>query len=163
MSKTLPRWRLAAPGLFMLLVGLGGCSGLPRSIVPPDVQLVSLSLIEATTDGQRFRLGFLLRNANDFPVPVQSVRFSARLGGEGVLTGESLGLTLPAGGEERLRVEVRTELVSSITRLLSLVQGPEDGLSYELAGRITLDGRPPRTLPFAHSGLVPLSASMGAR
>ena len=147
----------------IVLLGVGACSSVPRSIVPPEVQLVSLALVRATTEEQTFRVGFLLRNPNDFPIPVSSIDFSARLSGEGVLIGESQPVTLPALDEERLNVEVRTDIVSSMSRLLAAVQGPEDGLAYELVGRLRLGGRPPRTVPFTYSGLVPLSATMSTR
>lgn len=150
--------------LAISLLAVGACSSVPRSIVPPEVQLVSLSLVRATPQGQTFRVGFLLRNPNDFPIPIQGLEFSARLSGEGLLIGESLApATLPALGEERLRVEVQTDLVASMSRLIAVVQGPEEGLAYELAGRLRLDGRPPRSVPFAFNGLVPLSATMSTR
>ena len=145
-------------------LALAACSSVPRSVAPPEVELVGLSLLEATPDGQRFRVSLLLDNPNDIELPVQSIRFNARLGGEGILSGESLApLDLPARGRETLRLEVQTDLVSSVSRLLALVQGPGDAVPYEINGRLTLSGRTARSLPFSQSGSVPLSASMGAR
>lgn len=143
---------------------LGACSSVPRTVAPPEVDLIGLSLLEATPDGQRFRVSLLLENPNDIPLPLQAIRFNARLGGEGILSGESLApLELPARGRETLRLEIQTDLVSSVSRLLALVQGPGDGVPYEINGRVTLSGRTARSLPFSQSGSVPLSASMGAR
>lgn len=144
------------------LLGVCACSSVPRSVTPPQVQLVSLSLLEATADGQRFRVSLLLDNPNDVALPIRSVRFNARLAGEGILSGESLApLELPARSRETLRLEVQTDLVSSVSRLLAVVQGPDDGLAYELNGRLMLAGRPERPMPFSTSGTVPLTATMG--
>jgi LEA14-like dessication related protein len=154
-------WR---PGVFLgaSLLALFACSSVPRSVAAPEVQLVSLSLLESTADGQRFRVSLLLDNPNDVALPIRSVRFNARLGGEGILSGESLApLELPARGRETLRLEVQTDLVSSVSRLLAVVQGPDDGLAYELNGRLMLAGRPERALPFSTCGTVPLTATMG--
>jgi LEA14-like dessication related protein len=154
-------WRQALL-LGAALLSLFGCSGVPRSVAAPEVQLVSLSLLEATADGQRCRVGLLLENPNDVALPIRSVQFNARLGGEGILSGESLvPLELPARGRETLRVEILTDLVSSVSRLLAVVQGPDDGLVYELYGRLMLAGRPERAMPFSTSGTVPLTATMG--
>lgn len=144
------------------LLALAACSSVPRTVAPPDVRLVSLSLLEATGDGQRFRVSLSIDNPNDLALPIQSLRFNARLGGEGILSGESLEpLELPARGRETVRLEIETDLVSSVSRLLAVVQGPDDGLAYELNGRLMLAGRTERSLPFSTSGTVPLTATMG--
>jgi LEA14-like dessication related protein len=146
-----------------VLIGLtiAGCSSLPRVLTPPDVQLTSLALIRASADRQDFRLALRIVNPNPVPIPVEQLRFSVRLGGEGLLAGTSSNrMLLPARGEETLRLEVSTDLVSSIRRLLALAQGPEDHLAYELDGALVLDPRHRRTLPFRTRGQVPLSASM---
>jgi len=148
----------------LLMLALAACSGLPRTTAPPSVRLTSLSLVEATADGQRFRLGLWFENPNAYAVPIQSMRFNVRLGGQGVMTGESrTPLTLPALGTETLRLDIETNSVSSVSSLLALVQGPDDAIRYELNGRLVLASSMERTLPFSVSGLVPLSATMSTR
>jgi LEA14-like dessication related protein len=152
------------PIVLALLLTTTACSSLPRSTLAPDVKLESLSVVEVTADGQRFRLGLLLDNPNAYPLPIASLRFNVRLGGQGIMTGESRApLTIPALGTETLRLEIDTDLVSSVSRLLALVQGPDDGIRYELNGRLVLASGMDRTLPFSVSGIVPLSATMGGR
>jgi LEA14-like dessication related protein len=143
---------------------LTACSSVPRSLVSPQVELVSLSLMESTPELQRFRASLAIRNRNDAAVPVARLRFSVRLGGEGVLTGDSTApLTLAPLGQETLHLEVESDIVSSMSRLLALVQGPNDAIGYEINGQMTLAGRSQRQLRFSNRGLVPLSATLGTR
>ena len=54
-------------------------------------------------------------------------------------------------------VEIFSNLVSSATRLLAVVQGPANTLEYEVQGQLTLDVRLREPLGFYHRGQVPLS------
>lgn len=151
---------LVSAGLAAL--ALTACSSVPRSIAPPGAELVSLSLLEGTADGQRYRLGLLLQNANDVALPVRSLRFNLRLSGQGILTGESFEpFELAPGGSETITLVIQSDLVSSVSQLLSFVQGPDDRLAYELNGRLTLTGRPERSVPISMTGTVPLTATIG--
>ena len=133
------------------------CSATSRSIQPPRVELVGLSVLQPS---QRFRVSLLLTNPNAEPVPIEELRFSVRLAGEGRLTGNSSGpLIVPAQGEETLRVEVEGDMISSVSRLISLVQGPRGTLQYEIVGDMTTDRRSRNSFPFDSSGQVPLSTT----
>jgi LEA14-like dessication related protein len=144
------------------LIALGGCSSLPRDIVAPRVQMIGLSVIDASGTEQRFRVTLRLQNPNAVAIPIESLRFSARLAGQGVLMGDSAApVTLPARGTETVRVEVRTDLVSSLSSLLAVVRGPEDALPYEINGDLSV-GRS-RQFPFSYRGDVPLTATLGTR
>lgn len=150
--------------VIVLLMLSGACSSIPRQIAAPDLRVVALSLLDAGVDGQRFRVSLEVTNPNDFAVPVAELRFTLRLSGEGILNGLSEELRdLPARDSLTILVDVQTELVSSISRLLALAQGPDDAIAYEMNGQFALPTRAPRFLPFSVSGQVPLSASMGAR
>jgi LEA14-like dessication related protein len=156
--------RLVVGGVLAAAALVAACSSLPRALAPPAVELTGLSLLRATSDRQDFRVTLRIANPNPIPIPVEDLRFNIRLGGEGLLAGgTSSRMTLPARGEETLRLEVSTDLVSSIRRLLSLAQGPDDALSYELDGYIALDRRHRRTLPFRTRGEVPLTATMAVQ
>lgn len=150
-------WLAAALGLLA-----AGCSSLPRQLAPPQVELESLALVRAGADSQDFRLGLRITNPNPLPIPVELLRFSVRLGGEGLIAGNSAQrMVLPARGQETLRLEVSTDLVSSLRRLLALAEGPDDTLAYEIDGELVLDPRHRRSLPFRSRGRVPLTATMG--
>jgi LEA14-like dessication related protein len=148
--------------LVWMAVALAGCASAPRTLEPPEVQIVGLALMRASADEQRFRVSLRLDNPNPEAIPVQALEFRVRLAGAGLLDGRSAApFTLPALGSQTLRLEVSTELLSSVSRLLAVVQGPEDALSYELDGELQTARRFRPALPFHFRGRVPLTATMG--
>lgn len=145
-------------GICVCMLGLQACSSLPRQLAPPRAEVVELRLVQASFDGQRFAVRLDLFNPNPVPIPVRFVEFDIRLAGEGLLDGRSAApFTLPAGGSEVVEVEIFSNLVSSATRLLAVVQGPANTLEYEVQGQLTLDVRLREPLGFYHRGQVPLS------
>lgn len=144
-------------------LALAACGSVPRQIAPPRVQMVSVSLLEATVDHQRFEVMLDVDNPNAFDIPIDGIEFSARLSGQGVLIGRSNEpATLPGGGTEMLRVELTTELVSSFASLLSVVQGPDNAIPYELSGSLRVASGIDRRVRFSGSGQVPLRSAAGA-
>jgi LEA14-like dessication related protein len=143
------------------LVG-AGCAGVPLGADPPDVELVNLTLLESNPDAQHYALTFLISNPNPEPIPVEEIRYSVRLAGQGYLNGRSpTTVTLAGSGRQTLRVDLETDGVVSPARLSSFVQGPDNALPYELSGDLVIGGQPPRALPFAATGAVPFSISRG--
>ena len=134
-----------------------GCAGVSRSLVTPEVELVSLTVLGATTDTQRFALTFLVSNTNAEALQVQQIRYSVRLAGQGYLNGRSSAPVTLGPGRQTVRVELETDGVASISALLSLAQGPDNALAYELTGDLVLGSRPERLLPFTYDGDVPLN------
>jgi LEA14-like dessication related protein len=108
---------LMAGGVLLALAVVAACGSLPGALAPPVVELTGLSLLRAGSDRQDFRVTLRVANPNPIPIPVEDLRFNIRLGGEGLLAGgTSSRMTLPARGEETLRLEVSTDLMSSIRR-----------------------------------------------
>lgn len=138
------------------------CTSLARTLEAPTVRLQSLALLPPAEDGQRVAVRLRVDNPNALAMPVTGIEFRVRLGGDGLLSGRSQDpIVVPAQGSETVVVEVGTELVSSVSRLVALVQGPASALGYELTGELALD-RPFRSLePFSARGEVPLSMSAG--
>jgi LEA14-like dessication related protein len=142
----------------LLAMAMIGCGTVARSQQPPTVQLVGLTLLEATADGQHYRVRLLFENPNAVPITVSRMTFRVRLAGEGYVRGESsTPLSIEPGARETLGVDVTSEVVSSLSRLMALVQGPEHALPYEIAGDLYLDSRRPTPYSFRASGQVPLS------
>jgi LEA14-like dessication related protein len=142
----------------IVLALLVGCSGLPRTLETPSVRLLSLSLLDASSSSQRFGVRLLVENPNAFALPIENFDFEVRLAGEGLLIGRSIAeFTLPANGQEIVTAEITSDLVSSVSRLFALLQGPAGALAYELTGDLVLAGslRPP--LNFSSRGEAPLS------
>ena len=143
--------------LLLAAVWLAGCSSLPRQLAPPQVELAELRLLQASFDGQRFAIRLVLNNPNPVPIPIRGVDFDVRLAGEGLLEGRSLSpFTMPARGSSSVDIEVFSNLVSSVSRLLTYVQGPANGLEYEVQGELSLDVPLREPIGFYNRGLVPL-------
>ena len=143
--------------LLFFATGLVACSSLPRQLAPPQIELVELRLLQASFDGQRFAIRLLLNNPNPVPIPVRALDFDVRLAGEGLLDGRALSaFTLPARGSSSVDVEVFSNLVSSVSRLMTFVQGPTNGLEYEIQGELELDVPLREPIGFYHRGVVPL-------
>ena len=162
-------WRALAskPGLRtvsgrLVLIGallgvLAACGTTARS-APPGVEVVGLTLIESSPSQQRYRVRLMFANPNAEAITIARLSFRIRLAGEGYLRGQSATpLEVPAGGRDALGVEVSSEVVSSLSRLMALVQGPEHALPYEIAGELYLAGRRGTPYSFRASGQVPLA------
>jgi hypothetical protein len=79
-------------------VAVGACAGVPLSVAAPEVELVNLTILDETAGKQRFALTFLISNSNAEPIPVEQIRYSVRLAGQGYLNGSSpTSVTLAAG------------------------------------------------------------------
>jgi LEA14-like dessication related protein len=133
---------------------IAGCAStsVPRSIVAPEVELVNLTVLGP----QRFALTLLISNSNPGPIPVEEVRYSVRLAGQGYLNGrETRSLVLAPSARQTLRIELTTDGVSSAAALLALVR--DDSLDYELNGDLVVDSRRERLIPFAFDGEVPFA------
>jgi len=136
------------------------CTSMPDAAETPSVQVTGLSLIEASDNSQRFIVSLLLENPNSVPMVFRGIEFNVRLSGEGFIEGGSQEpLLLSANGRKTMRIDVRSEFVSSVSRLISYLQGPESTIPYQLEGEFALDTRPPRFLSFEFEGRVPLLMS----
>jgi len=155
---------VAAALLACIGVAVSACVSTPRSLVAPEVQLVGLSLLGVSADSQRFRVDLAVTNPNEVTIPIERLSFSVRLAGSGVMSGRSLSpFELASGESTTLQLEVTTNLVSSVSRLLSLLQGPADAIQYDLDGLVTLSRGLNPTFPFSRRGEVPLSMPAGLR
>ena len=111
-----------------------------------------------------FALSLQLVNPNDAEIPVVSLDFDIRLGGEGRLIGEhSTAFTLPARGSETLEIEVFSGTVSSASRLLAFAEGPDNALTYEFHGELVLDASLREPLEVFRRGQVPLTIAAEAQ
>lgn len=144
--------------LFVCAAVVAACATLEGGLEPPQVRLTGLSLVEASAASQRFELALEVQNPNPIPFPVEELAVSVRLGGAGLLDGRSSApFVLPAREAATVRIEVESDIVSSVSRLLSLAQGPNSALAYELNGRVTPARGLRAQIPFSTRGEVPLA------
>ena len=122
----------------------------------PEVRLAELSIDSIGLFEQRYRLGLRMRNPNDRALDVESLRFDLTLAGRSFADGVTTeGFTLPAGGEERVEVVVRSDLGSVLDLLSDWVDG-ERALPYRLSGDARLAGWGGITVPFSRDGRLEL-------
>jgi LEA14-like dessication related protein len=126
-------------------------------IVPPRVSVQTLAALPSSTP-QRFRVTLLIDNLNTEPMVIRGIEFKLRLANEGILDGNNaLALTVEALDRQTLTLDLRSDIVSSLSRLMAFVRGPDDSLSYEIYGKVTLGRKLKDVMPFTFSGDVPLT------
>jgi hypothetical protein len=127
-----------------------------RGSAAPRITVQSLEPLPPSAGQQRFRVTLLIDNQNTESLRVRGIDFKLRLANEGIIDGQAGGdITIEALDQHLLDLELGSEIVSSLSRLLSFVVGPENTLPYEIYGTVTVDRRL-RQLPFSARGQVPL-------
>jgi LEA14-like dessication related protein len=126
-------------------------------LAPPQITVQALAASRSATP-QRFRVTLLIDNLNTEPLVINGLEFKLRLASEGLIDGEAFQpMTIPPLDRQTLTLDVRSDIVSSVSRLQSFTSGPSNSLSYAIYGKITLDRRMKGVLPFSYSGDVPLT------
>jgi hypothetical protein len=136
---------------------LASCAATPETLTPPRIEVVGLHALKSTAERQHFQVSLLIDNLNTEPLEIADIRFTLRLAGEGQLQGKSGPVTVPALTRETIRLDVDSDIVSSLSRLLAVVQGPSNALPYEIYGNVISTRRFQKPMQFAFSGEVPLS------
>jgi hypothetical protein len=145
--------------LIALTLALPGTAAKRQTLVPPLITVQNIVALSSSTP-QRFRITLLIDNVNTEPLAIRVIDFKLRLASEGIIDGRSnVALSVDALHQERLTLELSSDIVSSLSRLMSFVQGPGDALPYEIYGRLTLERRMQKELPFATKGEAPLAMS----
>ena len=153
--------RIVAAVIAAVLLGSApiGSAFAQRQVTGLQIVLQSLEPLQSTGRGQRFRVALLIDNMNTEPLKIRDIEIKVRLADEGIIDGNTGAFTIAALDQQTLNLEVSSEIVSSLSRLLSFVQGPENALPYELFGKVTLDGWRMEPLQFTSHGQVPLVLS----
>jgi hypothetical protein len=128
-------------------------------VVPPRITVQAVAALPSSTP-QRFRVTLRFDNLNAEPLTIKAVEFKLRLANEGIIDGDSYVPTIVGALEQQdVTLELKSDIVSSLSRLQAFVRGPANTLPYEIYGRVTLDRRPKSRaeVPFNSSGDVPLT------
>jgi hypothetical protein len=140
-----------------LTLTLLGCAAAPAAVTAPQIRVVNLRPLGATARGQRFQVDLYIDNNDPEPIAIKEIRFTLRLAGEGLLSGKSQPVTVPALSQQIVQVQLESDTISSLSRLQGVVQGPANALPYEIFGNVILDRRFQNQLPFTATGEVPFS------
>lgn len=145
----------------LVLAFLGNATPLSAAkrqpIVVPRITVQNVLALSSATP-QRFRVTLRIDNVNTEPLAIRRLDFKLRLADEGIVDGATTApLTIAALDSQQLTLELSSDIISSLSRLLAFVQGPANTLPYEIYGRVTLSRM--KELPFSVSGQVPLAMS----
>lgn len=149
-ARHIPRNRVPAAVLtaVLLVLALGGCVSRPAV----DVALVGLAPVDATLFEQRLRLDLRLQNFGQRALSATGFEVTLYVNGQRLASGvDSGGFQIERLGETRISAVVSTSLFDVARQLLALQE--RENFSYELAGRVYLDGWP-RSLPFRRGGEI---------
>jgi LEA14-like dessication related protein len=130
-----------------------------QPLAPPRITVQALAALPSSSP-QRFRVTLSIDNPNTEPVTVKAIEFKLKLASEGIVDGDSYGLVVVGALEQQsVTLELKSDIVSSLSRLQAFTRGPSNKLAYEIYGKVTLDRRPKvkSELPFSASGDVPLT------
>jgi LEA14-like dessication related protein len=134
------------PYLLLVCAVLAGCA--TRS--PPELMLVGLAPVQSTYDEPRIRLDFRVLNPSDRALVVKGVDLRLAVNDVDLARGvDGHGFELPAFGEARASVEITASILKLVRLLLTLPNA--EAFTYELSGRLHLDGFP-GTVPIRRSG-----------
>jgi LEA14-like dessication related protein len=125
---------------------LAGCA----TQSPPELMLVGVAPAESTYNEPRIRLDFRVLNPGRKPIVVKGVDLKLEVNDVDLARGvDGHGFELPAFGEARGSVEVTASILKLLRLLLTLPDA--EAFTYELSGRLHLDGFP-GTVPISRSG-----------
>ena len=127
-----------------------------RGIAPPRVTVTSLEPLPAAGTENRFRAVVLIDNMNTEQLRLRGIEFKLRLADQGIVDGAIGALTIEALHQETVTIELGSEIVSSLSRLLSFVEGPDNLLPYEIYGHLTFARGRLDPMSFSGRGHVPL-------
>lgn len=148
-------------GLMMLagVVPLGSATA-QRGTIPPRVTVQSLVALPQSAGPQAFRVSVTIDNIGTEPLKIRGFEFKLRLADQGILDGLSQSpLTIEALDRQTVTLDLRSDILSSVSRLMSFVRGPGNALPYEIYGTLTPDRRLKEPIVFAAAGEVPLTVA----
>jgi LEA14-like dessication related protein len=161
MSTSQKRFTLIILGAFtmlLVLASLSGCETLQSQVEQPTVKLAGISLVEAGLVQQVYGVTLEVENPNGFTLPIKGVNYAVKVGGQEFATGLTpSGFSIPAKGSNQVQVEVRTNLLESISHLGRMLSGNPKELDYELSGDIQIDMPLVGPIPFNQAGTIPLT------
>jgi LEA14-like dessication related protein len=142
----------------LLTLGLSGCAGLGPKLETPRLTLVSARLASGDMFSQQFQIRVHVANPNDRELPIKGIDYKLFLEGDSFAEGVSNApFVVPALGETEFDMTLKTNFMSSIGRLLSRLESSNrSAVRYSLSGKVLVDMRFIRSIPFSETGTVDL-------
>ena len=122
----------------------------------PRVAVQSLEPLPSDGGVQRFRAVLLVDNMNTEPLRLEGIEFKLRLADQGIIDGGIGPLNVEALHQETGTLELGSEILSSLSRLMAFAQGPDNALPYEIYGKVTFVRGRIDPMDFSGKGRVPL-------
>jgi LEA14-like dessication related protein len=150
--------RIVAAFIAVLLLGTAPIGdALAQRLVAPQIIVQSVEPLKSSVGEQRFRVNLLIDNPNTEPLAIRNIEFKLRLADEGIIDGFlPAPILVEALHQQKLALELGSEIISSLSRLMSFVEGPENLLPYEIYGTVTLDRTVRDPFRFNARGETPL-------
>jgi LEA14-like dessication related protein len=140
-------------------VMLGACASMSTKFKAPRLTLIAASMASTDVFSQQFRVRVRVENPNALDLPIKSINYTLLLEGDNFSEGVSEApFVVPANGEKEFDLNMQTNFVSSIARLLSRLTGTNrTTVAYAFTGYVTVDATFSPTLKFTESGAVDLA------
>ena len=135
---------------------LAACSTLGSNLVAPQVEVVGVQMMSTDMFAQRFKVRVKVINPNDLELPVRGLEYTILLMGDSFAEGTSTDrFVVPAKGEAEFDMNVSTNFVSSLGRLISRMNGAKlENIDYEIVGQVFVDKGMLKKIPFSDKGKV---------
>ncbi len=155
-ASTVTRCRLAARGLGLLALTVGGCTVLTAA--PPSVEVQQVELRGVGLLGQSLGVVLCVTNPNDAELDFQRVMVGIDVAGAPFAEGASESpVRLPPRSSTLVPFAVVTTVQNLGPQLLGVLR--TGGVAYRVHGSVTLTGASAITLPFSRSGRLDLLAA----
>lgn len=141
------------PLLLIFLPLFSACALLTADLKTPQISLVNVKPMQIGLIEQRFKLSLRVKNPNTVELPIRGMQYRLQLADTEFAQGVSdQPIDIPAGGESRLDVEVKTDLTKVLRHLRALRKGP---VAYRLDGDVAVAMQALK-IPFAYEGEIQL-------
>lgn len=131
------------------------CASLEDAL-PPQVSLADVRLLQPGILEQELEVDLLVRNPNNFDLPLEGMTFDLTLNGQHFAEGfTNESVTIPRLGQARVPVTASTSFLDIVQQVMGFARGGGK-LDYEINGLAYLRGITTRTVPYQKSGRLQL-------
>jgi LEA14-like dessication related protein len=136
------------------LILASACTSMRPKIEPPQITLESVRVVRIAEAKADVSVSLRVSNRNDVELAIDTLEFELALDGRPTVSSRSMHLeTLPPGGETKLDLGGRVDLVAVANALMTL--GSQLPVPYELKGSVKLKNG--TALAFSRKGEIPIA------